>query len=165
MLYGPARARTPSELGVVVRRFSATATWAVGLIVASGVFQAWRQIGSWKALTDTDYGTILLLKVTLVMAAIEAGLVQPALGGSAWWRPPRSRRRAPSRGGHRRAPKGRRSHRLRAPGHTGPWARPVATGRGPTDASLSALAGLRGGARYRDRGAYGRPDRRRPAPG
>jgi copper transport protein len=61
------------ELGAVVRRFSATAVWAVGLIVASGVFQAWRQLGSWKALTDTDYGTLLLLKVTVVMAAIEAG--------------------------------------------------------------------------------------------
>ncbi len=61
------------ELGVVMRRFSAVAVWAVGLIVASGVFQAWRQVGSWKALTDTDYGTLLLLKVTLVLAAIEAG--------------------------------------------------------------------------------------------
>jgi copper transport protein len=61
------------ELGGVVRRFSATAVWAVGLIVASGVFQAWRQLGSWKALTDTDYGTLLLLKVTLVIATIEAG--------------------------------------------------------------------------------------------
>jgi copper transport protein len=61
------------ELGTVVRRFSATAVWAVGLIVASGVFQAWRQLGSWKALTDTDYGTLLLLKVTLVIATIEAG--------------------------------------------------------------------------------------------
>jgi copper transport protein len=62
-----------TELGAVVRRFSATAVWAVGLIVASGVFQAWRQLGSWKALTDTDYGTLLLLKVTLVIATIEAG--------------------------------------------------------------------------------------------
>jgi copper transport protein len=61
------------ELGTVVRRFSTTAVWAVGLIVASGVFQSWRQLGSWKALTDTDYGTLLLLKVTLVIAALEAG--------------------------------------------------------------------------------------------
>jgi copper transport protein len=41
--------------------------------VASGVFQAWRQVGSWGQLTETDYGTVLLLKVTLVAAAIEAG--------------------------------------------------------------------------------------------
>jgi copper transport protein len=61
------------ELGPVVRRFSTTAGWAVALVVASGVFQAWRQLGSWKALTTTDYGTLLLLKVTLVIAAVEAG--------------------------------------------------------------------------------------------
>jgi copper transport protein len=73
VLFRPGTGSDPSELGPVVRRFSATAAWAVGLIVASGFFEAWRQIGSWKALSDTDYGTILLLKVTLVLAAIEAG--------------------------------------------------------------------------------------------
>jgi copper transport protein len=73
VLFWPGPGRDGGELGAVVRRFSATAVWAVGLIVASGFFEAWRQIGSWKALTDTDYGTLLLLKVTLVLAAIEAG--------------------------------------------------------------------------------------------
>ena len=73
VLYGPGSGEDASELAGVVRRFSTTATWAVALIVASGVFQAWRQLGSWKALTTTDYGTILLLKVTVVIAAIEAG--------------------------------------------------------------------------------------------
>jgi copper transport protein len=68
-----AAAQDAEELGLVLRRFSTAAAWAVGVIVASGVFQAWRQLGSWKALTDTDYGTLLLLKVTLVLAAIEAG--------------------------------------------------------------------------------------------
>ena len=43
------------------------------IIVGSGVFQAWRQVGSWGQLTETDYGTVLLLKVTLVAAAVEAG--------------------------------------------------------------------------------------------
>ncbi|HEY3810254.1 MAG TPA: copper resistance protein CopC [Acidimicrobiales bacterium] len=61
------------ELGVQVRRFSATAAVSVVLIVVSGVFQAWRQVGSWNQLSSTDYGTILLLKVTLVAAAVEAG--------------------------------------------------------------------------------------------
>jgi copper transport protein len=61
------------ELEGVVRRFSATAVVAVAAIVASGVFQAWRQVGSWSQLTETDYGTVLLLKVTLVAAAVEAG--------------------------------------------------------------------------------------------
>ena len=61
------------ELEGVVRRFSATALVAVAAIVASGVFQAWRQVGTWSQLTETDYGTVLLLKVTLVAAAVEAG--------------------------------------------------------------------------------------------
>ncbi len=63
----------PDELEGVVRRFSATAVVAVAAILASGVFQAWRQVGSWSQLTETDYGTVLLLKVTLVVAAVEAG--------------------------------------------------------------------------------------------
>ncbi len=73
VLSGRPTAEEADELGVVVRRFSTTAAWAVGLIVASGVFQSWRQLGSWQALTGTDYGTLLLLKVTVVLAAIEAG--------------------------------------------------------------------------------------------
>ncbi len=63
----------PDELEGVVRRFSATAVVAVAAIVGSGVFQAWRQVGSWNQLTETDYGTVLLLKVTLMVAAVEAG--------------------------------------------------------------------------------------------
>jgi copper transport protein len=73
VLYGPGSGGDAGELGGLVRRFSTTATWAVALILASGVFQAWRQLGSWKALTTTDYGTILLLKVTVVIATVEAG--------------------------------------------------------------------------------------------
>jgi copper transport protein len=61
------------ELGPVLSHFSTVAAWAVAVIVASGLFQAWRQVGSWKALSDTDYGKILLLKVTLTIAAVEAG--------------------------------------------------------------------------------------------
>lgn len=70
---GPRGAVDDGELGGVIRRFSATAAISVALIVASGVFQAWRQVGSWNELSTTDYGTILLLKVTLVAAAVEAG--------------------------------------------------------------------------------------------
>ena len=57
----------------LVRRFSTTAAWAVAVIVASGVFEAWRQLGGWKALTTSDYGTLLSLKVLAVVAAVEAG--------------------------------------------------------------------------------------------
>ncbi len=73
VLFRPRPRVEPGELEGVVRRFSATALVAVAAIVASGVFQSWRQVGSWGQLTETDYGSVLLLKVTLVLAAVEAG--------------------------------------------------------------------------------------------
>ncbi|MFJ1564247.1 copper resistance CopC/CopD family protein [Streptomyces erythrochromogenes] len=49
-----------------VRRFSRVAFVSVVVLAATGVYQAWRQTGSWSALTGTEYGRLLLLKVALV---------------------------------------------------------------------------------------------------
>ncbi|MFF3612357.1 copper resistance CopC/CopD family protein [Streptomyces sp. NPDC002580] len=49
-----------------VRRFSRLAFGGVLLLVATGIYQSWRQLGSWSALTDTTYGRLLLVKVGLV---------------------------------------------------------------------------------------------------
>jgi copper transport protein len=49
-----------------VRRFSAVAFGSVVALVATGVYQSWRQLGSWSALTGTWYGQLLLVKVGLV---------------------------------------------------------------------------------------------------
>lgn len=46
--------------------FSRTAFWCVTVLVATGVYQAWRGVGSWSALTGTDYGRLLLVKVGCV---------------------------------------------------------------------------------------------------
>ncbi len=62
----------------VVARFSQVAFAAVAVIVASGVVQAWRQLGSWDALVDTTYGRLLLVKVGLVMVMIAAAAVSRA---------------------------------------------------------------------------------------
>jgi len=35
-------------------------------VVATGVYQSWRQLGSWSAFTDTRYGQLLLVKIGLV---------------------------------------------------------------------------------------------------
>ena len=51
---------------VAVPRFSRTALICVCVLVATGVFQAWREIGTLKALTGTAYGTLLLVKTGLV---------------------------------------------------------------------------------------------------
>ncbi|MGW7100233.1 copper resistance CopC/CopD family protein [Streptomyces sp. NPDC054838] len=49
-----------------VRRFSKVAFISVLVLVVTGVYQSWRQLGSWSALTGTSYGQLLLIKVALV---------------------------------------------------------------------------------------------------
>jgi copper transport protein len=49
-----------------VRRFSRVAFASVVVLSVTGVYQSWRQLGSWSALTGTSYGRLLLLKVGLV---------------------------------------------------------------------------------------------------
>ncbi|MFB6439648.1 copper resistance CopC/CopD family protein [Streptomyces sp. NPDC056411] len=53
-----------------VRRFSRIAFGSVLVLVATGVYQSWRQVGSWGALTDTTYGKLLLLKAGLVAVLV-----------------------------------------------------------------------------------------------
>lgn len=56
----------------VVARFSRVAFASVTVLVVTGVYQSWRGLGSWQALTDTSYGRLLLVKlgaVTLLLAA------------------------------------------------------------------------------------------------
>ncbi|MEU6296658.1 copper resistance CopC/CopD family protein [Streptomyces erythrochromogenes] len=49
-----------------IRRFSRVAFVSVVVLAVTGVYQAWRQTGTWSALTGTEYGRLLLLKVALV---------------------------------------------------------------------------------------------------
>ncbi|MFJ3235107.1 copper resistance CopC/CopD family protein [Streptomyces sp. NPDC086787] len=56
----------------VVTRFSRLAFASVTVLTVTGVYQSWRGLGSWEALTDTSYGRLLTLKllaVTLLLAA------------------------------------------------------------------------------------------------
>lgn len=64
-----APADTPIE-GSAVRRFSRVAFGSVLALVATGVYQSWRQLGSWSALTDTSYGRLLLVKIGLVIVLV-----------------------------------------------------------------------------------------------
>ncbi|MFI0090645.1 copper resistance CopC/CopD family protein [Streptomyces bobili] len=49
-----------------VRRFSQVAFGSVVALVVTGVYQSWRQLGSWSAFTETRYGQLLLIKIGLV---------------------------------------------------------------------------------------------------
>lgn len=64
-----ATTRTPAS---VVSRFSRLAFASVTVLVATGVYQSWRGLGSWSAVTGTTYGHLLVLKliaVTLLLTA------------------------------------------------------------------------------------------------
>lgn len=61
--------RAPADRPVdapAARRFSRLAFGSVLVVVATGTYQSWRQLGSWSAFTDTRYGRLLLLKIGLV---------------------------------------------------------------------------------------------------
>ncbi|MFM9708423.1 copper resistance CopC/CopD family protein [Streptomyces galilaeus] len=59
------RGDTPVGLPAV-RRFSQVAFGSVVALVVTGVYQSWRQLGSWSAFTETRYGQLLLIKIGLV---------------------------------------------------------------------------------------------------
>ncbi|MCQ8830666.1 copper resistance CopC/CopD family protein [Streptomyces malaysiensis] len=63
------RAGEPIERAAV-RRFSRLAFGSVVALVVTGLYQSWRQVGSWSALTDTEYGRWLLVKVGLVAVLV-----------------------------------------------------------------------------------------------
>ncbi|MFD9067378.1 FixH family protein [Kitasatospora purpeofusca] len=54
----------------VADRFSKIAFGAVLVLVGTGVYQSWRGVGSWGALTGTDYGRLLLVKTGCVVAML-----------------------------------------------------------------------------------------------
>ncbi|GHH10099.1 copper resistance protein CopC [Streptomyces rubradiris] len=65
--------RAPAEHPVeaaAVRRFSRLAFGSVLALVATGVYQSWRQLGSWSAFTETRYGQLLLAKIALVVVLV-----------------------------------------------------------------------------------------------
>ncbi|WP_328426219.1 copper resistance CopC/CopD family protein [Streptomyces sp. NBC_00443] len=65
--------RAPADTplpGSAVRRFSRVAFGSVLALVATGIYQSWRQLGSWPAFTGTRYGQLLLVKIGLVVLLV-----------------------------------------------------------------------------------------------
>ncbi|MCX4812416.1 copper resistance protein CopC [Streptomyces sp. NBC_01239] len=61
------RAPADKQVGrTAVQNFSRVAFGSVLALVATGIYQSWRQLGSWSAFTDTGYGQLLLVKIGLV---------------------------------------------------------------------------------------------------
>ncbi|MFF7992342.1 FixH family protein [Kitasatospora xanthocidica] len=54
----------------VVDRFSRIAFASVAVLAATGIYQSWRGLGSWGALTGTEYGRLLLVKSGCVVVML-----------------------------------------------------------------------------------------------
>lgn len=61
--------------GRIARRFSTAAAIVIPLIVGTGVLQAWKLAGSFDDVAATDWGRILLIKVTLVVSLLAVAAV------------------------------------------------------------------------------------------
>lgn len=53
-----------------VNRFSRLALASVAVLVFTGVYQSWRGLGSWDALTSTSYGRLLVAKLVAVLVLL-----------------------------------------------------------------------------------------------
>ncbi|MET7450403.1 copper resistance protein CopC [Streptomyces sp. NPDC005574] len=118
--------RAPEETpvdGAAVRRFSRLAFGSVVALVATGIYQSWRQLGSWSAFTDTRYGQLLLVKIGLVTLLVgiawisrrwTARLTQPAPAAEAARRPAKDRAETDS-GTRAAEPAGKRSRKSAEP--------------------------------------------------
>lgn len=64
------RARAPAVAAHMARRFSTLGLTSVGVLIASGLVNAWYQVGDIPALVGTDYGRLLVAKLVLFAAML-----------------------------------------------------------------------------------------------
>ncbi|MEU0164137.1 copper resistance protein CopC [Streptomyces iakyrus] len=69
MFRAPADALIPPG---AVARFSRLAFASVVVLVVTGVYQSWRQVGSWENVSSTEYGKLLSVKVAVVVLLLVA---------------------------------------------------------------------------------------------
>ena len=74
----------PEDIRRVASKFSAYAFLAVIVVVATGVVQSLRQVGSFYALFNTVYGRTLLVKIGLVVILITLGAISRRIVLGAW---------------------------------------------------------------------------------
>jgi copper resistance protein D len=59
----------------ITRRFSTMGMASVGTLVVTGFLNAWILVGSWRAVTDTNYGRLLMVKLALFAAMLALAAV------------------------------------------------------------------------------------------
>lgn len=62
--------RDTAKMRVAVPAYSRVAAISVAALVATGTFQAWRQVRTIPALLETSYGRLLMLKLAVVVAIL-----------------------------------------------------------------------------------------------
>ncbi|MGW6980973.1 copper resistance CopC/CopD family protein [Streptomyces sp. NPDC054932] len=61
---------SPEIPATAIGRYSTSAFTAVAVLVGTGMYQSWRQVGSWEALTTTSYGRTLTVKIAAVVLVL-----------------------------------------------------------------------------------------------
>jgi copper transport protein len=79
---------TAAEVGTALRRFSMLAVGAVAILLVTGVYLAWRRVGTLDALIGTQYGRLLAFKlagmgVLLWLGSLSRSVVQRRYQSSA----------------------------------------------------------------------------------
>ncbi|MFD9480490.1 copper resistance CopC/CopD family protein [Streptomyces nojiriensis] len=64
---GPGSRDIPAS---AIGRFSTLAFTAVAVLVGTGMYQSWRQVDSWEALSTTSYGRTLAVKIAAVVLVL-----------------------------------------------------------------------------------------------
>ncbi len=59
---------------VIFSRLSTLAGVGLGLILVTGIYTAWQQLGSWSAFVTSTYGEVLLVKLGLVLVLVLIGV-------------------------------------------------------------------------------------------
>jgi len=71
---GTKRLKLPlSWAAEAVRRFSLLAIVSVAVLLVTGLYQSWIQVGTLKTLFSTDYGRVLLVKLALFLGMVGLG--------------------------------------------------------------------------------------------
>ncbi len=65
--------REPTLIAHISHRFSFVAGVALGTIVVTATYNAWRQVGSLKALLETQYGRTIIAKLLLLLGLVILG--------------------------------------------------------------------------------------------
>jgi copper transport protein len=63
------------EKSRAAKRFSAAAVGALALVLVTGVVRSIDEVGSWRALIDTGYGRLVLVKILLILVLAGLGAV------------------------------------------------------------------------------------------